>query len=125
MKKIAALLAASFLIVGCSSSSAPADSVQNSFQNQNQNYEAPAQTQEDRYLSDVKAQNNPDLMDETDATLLEVGYQTCEVLDSGYNVQELVRYLLSDNPTDSEIAYMSIIIGNAIEYFCPEYLSQV
>lgn len=126
MKKTAVLAAlAALLLAGCSSSSSTdtVGSVSDSFQTED--YQTPVQTPEEQYLSDVKAQNNPDLMDETDADLLQVGYQTCEVLDSGYSVQEMVQYLLSDNPSESEIAYMSIIIGNAIEYFCPEYLPQL
>lgn len=126
MKKIATLAAlAAVLLAGCASqsSSDTVGSVNDSFNSQD--YVAPAQTAEDRYLSDVHAANNMYLEDETDSDLLDIGYQTCDVLRSGYTVQELVQGLLSDNPSDAQIEYESIIIGNAIEYFCPEYLNQI
>ena len=99
------------------------NAVSDSFQTQD--YQAPVQSAEDKYLADVRAANDPNLMDETDADLISVGYQTCQVLDSGYSVPEMVQYLLNENPSDEQIRYMSIIMGNAIEYFCPEYISQI
>ena len=126
MKKTALVAAfAALLLAGCSttSSSDTVDTVADNFQTQD--YQAPVQTPEEQYLEDVKAQNNADLMDESDYDLLNVGYQTCEVLDSGYSIGEMVQYLLSDNPSESDIKYMSIIIGNAVEYLCPEYMPQL
>lgn len=128
MKTAISVTLAALLLAGCSTSSNnTVDAVENTYQNQDLQVPIePSMSAEDMYLRDVHAQNNPDLEDETDRDLLNIGYETCNVLDQGYTVEELVLYLLSEgNPSDAEIKYQSIIIGNAIEYLCPEYLDQV
>lgn len=59
--------------------------------------------------------------------LLDLAYQTCQILDSGYTVDELIQGLaenfVNDGLTNDPELYegTGILIGASVAIFCPQY----
>ena len=71
------------------------------------------------------------LMDANPNDLLDLARQTCQILDNGYTVNELVEALaqgfVNDGLTNDPELYegTGMIIGSSIAIFCPEYGNQI
>lgn len=87
----------------------------------------PVLTDEDLFLQAVRSDPNAYLQSAADSDLLNAAYETCNMLNQGYTVTDLVTILAeSGTAANQEQAYaMGFIIGSAIQVFCPQYLGQV
>lgn len=88
---------------------------------------APVYTAEDYFLTEVRSTGNSYVDNNSDADLLKVGHQTCDVLDQGYTVTDVATYLVqnSDSSDSSFFEFEGIVIGAAVRNLCPEYESQI
>ena len=105
MKRLAAavLAAASlFAAVGCSS-------------------DQPTKT--DRYVSFVRDRTDfPRSVTRHD--LVKAGHMTCELLDQGYTLKQIVYVIVSDSPdiTQQQAHDVGVVLGASVKFFCPRYL---
>lgn len=120
--KVAAVLAASLFVLSACGSSDAAPTV--TVTEEMPTYES---TPEQNYLDSLRATGNQFALSSSDADLINVGYQACEVLDSGYTLDELVTELvMSGNyTTTEETEFVGMTIGAAIREFCPHHSWQV
>lgn len=65
-------------------------------------------------------QNTTTLDGVTDARFLEVGHLTCDVLDDGYTVDDVLRTIQRSTPQSQWLDW-SRVTGTAVGSFCPEH----
>jgi hypothetical protein len=56
-----------------------------------------------------------------DEDLLEIGLLTCEALDSGASIREVVDTMEDSASTDGDIEVFATVLFAAVTFFCPEY----
>lgn len=82
-------------------------------------------TIEDLYLITVRdglRASYPDIDTISDAELIDLGKQTCDLLNGGFSLEEIMIEVLAGD-TDAEFA--GAIMGAGIAAFCPEHQSQI
>lgn len=84
-------------------------------------------TDEDTFLQTLRTSGNSYLESADSSSLLDAGYETCNLLDQGYTATELVLVLASSGEfqTTEEQQAVGYLMGAAIAIFCPEYAYQV
>lgn len=123
-----ALAFTGLVLAGCSSDSKAAPTV-------TVTEEAPApevvETDEQRYISNIRSFGNYYVDMNTDMDLINLGYTLCGSLDAGYTVEEII-YDLSygefayENGGDEEaITFAGLTIGAAVKDLCPQYAYQI
>jgi len=83
----------------------------------------PSYSSEDEFLWAVGDMNNDIIDYSSDSDLLDMGWAVCDVLDDGYDINDIIDYFLyeSDFSTEEEYEAIGIVIGGAVIYLCPEY----
>lgn len=84
-------------------------------------------SKEDVFLTALRTSGNSYLESADSSDLLDVGYETCNMLDQGYTVDQLVYALASSGnftTTESQQA-VGFVLGAAVSVFCPEYGYQI
>lgn len=81
---------------------------------------------EDEFLSDVHSNGGSRIRNVSDEELLGMGYEICDLLDSGNSVMDLAR-AVAMNGTDDEAQVKAItaVIAGAVVNLCPEYSYQL
>jgi hypothetical protein len=84
-------------------------------------------TDEELYLQNLHSMNDPLVEQNTDADLVELGNTVCGVYDQGYSTSDIVDELVysSGLSTDDEFTFAGEIIGSAVKYLCPQYMSDL
>jgi hypothetical protein len=84
-------------------------------------------TPEERYIENLHSLNDPLVEQNTDADLLELGQSVCEIYDNGYSTYDIIDELVYNSglSTDAEFTFAGEIIGSAVKYLCPEYMSDL
>lgn len=122
---IGGVLAGSLLLTGCASGSsytrpAPEDT-----------YVAPepepVYTDEDYFVAEIRYSGNSYAANPSDSDLIDVGRQTCSLLDDGYTVMEIATYLVENGDSNDPEFYEfeGIVVGSAVRNLCPEYTYQI
>lgn len=80
---------------------------------------------EDSYLSKIRSYQHSVIETKSDETLITYAYETCAMLDSGKNVDDVREYIMGDlKKTDAVIIYGAIVVKLAVDNFCPQYKDQ-
>jgi hypothetical protein len=118
------LLALFFYMLGSSSSN---NSTLAPEQTAEDTYTPEVVTPEERYIEHLHSLNDPLVEQNTDADLLDLGQSVCGVYDNGYSTSEIVDELVNSSglSTDAEFTFAGEIIGSAVKYLCPEYMSDL
>lgn len=83
---------------------------------------------DEQYLFAVHYADNYIVESNTDADLIAIGKQTCDTLDTGLTVQDLMFALVADadgSESDAYWEFAGIIIGAGVATYCPEYSYQI
>lgn len=82
---------------------------------------------EDAFLFELSLSGNYLIESMSDYDLLDLGWSTCETLDSGVSLLELVdAFVMSGNfVTDAETEYVGLVIGASIRNLCPQHEWQI
>lgn len=85
--------------------------------------EVPSYSSEDEYLWALSDMNNDIIDYSSDSDLLDMGWAVCDVLDDGYDLNDIIDYFVyeSDFSTEEEFEALGIVVGGAVVYLCPEY----
>ena len=88
---------------------------------------APVQTDDDIFINLVRSYGNKYIDNADDYQLIQIAQTTCETFDAGFTYEEIVNYLATNgDTTDLEFYEMEgILIGAAVNVYCPEYLGQI
>lgn len=84
-------------------------------------------TSEDMFIAELYAHGNY-IVDNTDEyELLDLGWSTCQALDQGASLDELVAALANSGnfTTDTETEFVGLVIGEALQHLCPQHSWQV
>jgi hypothetical protein len=83
----------------------------------------PVYSDEDLYLDAVNEYGNSIIFATSDAELLELGWSVCDVLDMGYDINDIADEFIYNSTlsTEEEFAALGTIVGGAVIYLCPEY----
>ena len=84
-------------------------------------------TPEERYIEQLHSFNDPLVEQNTDTELLDLGQSVCSVYDDGYSTSDIVDEIVNGSglSTDEEFTFAGEIIGSAVKYLCPEYMSDL
>jgi hypothetical protein len=87
----------------------------------------PAVSKETRFLNAVNGSGNYYAANNSNASILQVGQETCRLLDNGYTVNDVVAELeASVDQSDSEfVEFEALVIYHAVTILCPEYRYQL
>lgn len=121
----AVVLAVVAFVVGSSSGnsdSAPAPQPTNTWTPDEQP-DVPSYSSEDQFLAAVNGAGNSIVLTTSDSDLLDMGWSVCNVLDQGYDLNDIADELIynSDLSTQEEFEAVGVIMGGAVSYLCPEY----
>ena len=122
IKQLSVMGAAALLLTACGSSNtnsadpAPTVTVTTT---------AEPYSETDAYLQQLREAPGNHFVGVSDADLLDVGRTTCDTLDTGYSIEEIVVMLASSNPSDDEAEMYGQVIGAAVYNLCPEYAYQI
>ena len=85
---------------------------------------APVATDDETYIGLVRSYGNSYIDNAEDYQLIKIAHDTCDVLDSGYTLDEVINYLAANGTSTDQEFYQAegIIIGGAINVYCPVYL---
>jgi predicted small lipoprotein YifL len=75
---------------------------------------------EDQFVADVREAYPGITATETDGAILDLGQQSCAILDGGMTVEQLALGLVLSGLEDPEFA--GTVIGAAIKNLCPEHM---
>ena len=87
----------------------------------------PVYTDEDYFITEVRSSGNRYVDNASDYDLLDIGRQTCSLLDDGYTIDDIITYLVANNDSNSTsfLEFEGIVIGAAVRNLCPEYTNQI
>lgn len=125
---VAALFALTFVLGACSTNSGTPQPTVTVTQEPTDTYEPPTvYSDEEEFIYDMRSVDNWIINENTDAALIELGWGVCDVLDTGYTVEDIVYELVGSGTvaTDAEIEFAGTLIAAAILDLCPEYSWQV
>jgi hypothetical protein len=88
-------------------------------------YVPPTYTPEEQYLIDIHGVGDYTIDAQSDASLVELGHNVCDALDSGTTVTGLVQYLANSGAIDGIGETAGVLIGASIRDLCPEYTGQM
>jgi hypothetical protein len=123
------LLAIFFYMLGSGSSNnstpAPEQTVEDTFTQP----EVETLTPEEEYLSNLHSMNDWIVEANTDQDLIELGNTVCSVYDDGYSTDDIITELATSLDTsevgDDAYLFAGHILGSAVKYLCPEYISDL
>jgi len=121
---ISGVVLGSLLITGCSSgNSYTRPAPEDSYVAPAPEPEQPVVTDEDLYLMALRSHNNYIIDGASDAELIELGYNTCEVLAEGYTFEDIAYAIVMDSPDESDAYYefAGLLVGTASSTLCPQY----
>lgn len=127
-KKIAIASLAVLVLAGCASNNKTADpapvvTVTEQAPPATDSYTSP----EDTFLTDLHDMGNVYIEGTTDSNLLDIGHSTCDALDGGNTIDDIITYLATNGTFDTtdQAEAGGMIIAAAVVDLCPEYTSQV
>jgi hypothetical protein len=77
------------------------------------------------YIEKIRSYNHSVIETKADDTLITYAYETCAMLDSGKNVDDVRKYIMGDlKKTDAVLIYGAIVVKLSVDIFCPQYTDQ-
>lgn len=115
---------------GCSSATAPDATIQQEYVAPPEVVPAPeaALTGEELFITALRSQGNQIVDNTDDASLLKLGYSTCDVFAQGFTSTEVFTYFAQNSDgteTDSYYEFVGMMVGASVLSLCPEYTSQL
>ena len=78
------------------------------------------------YLTVLHSLNDPVIEAANESDLVSIGHSTCDLLDQGNSITDIVTYLVTTNSyTDAETYAIGEIMGAGVAAFCPQYVAEV
>lgn len=117
------MLTSALLLTGCSNTA----STDPGLSKKTQDYVAPVTTPTDDFLSDVHMYGDAYIESTSDSDLINMANATCDALDAGNTVTDVITYL-AYNQTETDTAFYVAegeIIAAAVMNICPAYISQL
>ena len=122
-KYLAGLGVTALLLTGCGSAASSPTPTVTVTETQSA---APVMSDDEVYIAGLRSLNDPFINNATDAQLIEIGHQTCDILDEGYTVVGLALFLVEQGDfTSAQYGSIGSIIGAAVLVMCPEYQYQI
>jgi hypothetical protein len=125
MKKTIAIAGIALLLIGVTGcSSATTDS---GLSKQTQDYVVPVTTPTDDFLSEVHMYGDAYIESTADSDLVSMATATCDALDAGNTVTDVITYLAYNQTETDQAFYVAEgeIIGAAVRNICPQYIPQL
>lgn len=87
----------------------------------------PQVTDDTTFIGLVRSYGNPYIDNAEDSQLISIAHTVCDTFDSGFTYEEIVNYLATNGDTSDLKFYEmeGIIIGAAVNVYCPTYLGQI
>jgi hypothetical protein len=128
MKKIIIVAAAAILLgiglASCGSSNTNNDATSVSTPAPIDTYVPP--TPKEQFLSDINSLNDPIIAQTADSDLWSLATSTCDALNQGNSVTDLITYLANSGAmTNNNATSIGEIIGAAVKDVCPSHMQEV
>ena len=121
------MLFAAFLLAGCGTTAEEPQPVVTKTVTETPSPEPVVEmTDEEMFLLNLQASDNPFVYGMDESAALDVAYSTCDLLDSGITVDEVVEsFATSGDFSIDQMGAAGYIMGSAIAALCPQHKWQV